>query len=88
MYRGGRLFAPRSAMSAAEANALPAPEHLAWHALPATGALAKLESDEERGLSEGDVGERRRRYGPNVLEQRRAATAVQLLWHQIHNPIV
>lgn len=75
-------------MSAVEANAFAAPEHLAWHALPPTSALARLESDEERGLSEDDVRERRRLYGANVLEQRRGATALQLLWHQIHNPIV
>jgi Ca2+-transporting ATPase len=53
-----------------------------WHTLTSDEALSRLESDPESGLTAGDVGGRRERYGPNELREKGGRNAGQILWEQ------
>jgi Ca2+-transporting ATPase len=58
-----------------------------WHALDAEGALATLEAD-ARGLTEVEARSRLERHGPNVLPRARRDGPLDLLWRQIHTPLI
>ena len=50
-----------------------------------TGALSV---DPSSGLSEEEVGERKEKYGPNILEEQKKRSLWHILFSQINNPIV
>ncbi len=41
----------------------------AWHTLDAANTAARLRTDPQRGLSAAEAADRRRRHGPNVLQE-------------------
>jgi len=70
-----------------EVRTPPAPAAEPWHALPVDAALARLGSAVE-GLSAAEVARRRAEFGLNVLERARGDGPWQLLFRQIHNPLI
>jgi P-type Ca2+ transporter type 2C len=58
------------------------------HALPVPELLKKLGVCESDGLSDKEARSRRRKFGPNTITARRAASALQLLFHQFTSPVV
>ncbi|HET9717982.1 MAG TPA: cation-transporting P-type ATPase, partial [Pseudolabrys sp.] len=58
------------------------------HALPVAEVLRRLQVFPAEGLSEAEVGERRKRFGPNLIGSRRTASAIGLLLHQFKSPVV
>jgi P-type Ca2+ transporter type 2C len=63
------------------------PASHAWHTLPASDALAALEST-ERGLDPADVEARRERYGRNTLPVRKPPTLATIVLHQFLSPLI
>jgi calcium-translocating P-type ATPase len=59
----------------------------AWHAIPATRALALLESG-PAGLSEDEASARLDRYGPNRLPKARAIGPARVLARQFTSPLI
>jgi Ca2+-transporting ATPase len=60
---------------------------VAWHALSADEALQRLQTRPD-GLTSAEAAERRAAHGPNVIPRGRRDTALDLVWRQIHNPLI
>ncbi len=58
------------------------------HALPAGDALARLGVSVASGLSDDEVKRRHGVFGHNTIASRRKASALLLLVHQFHSPVV
>ena len=58
-----------------------------WHARDAQDVVRELQTQAE-GLDEEDAAARRRTCGPNVIPRGKGDTALDLLWRQIHNPLI
>ena len=58
------------------------------HALPPAEVVRALETDADRGLTEAEARERRRRFGPNALEVRRAPPYAAIAARQVADPLV
>lgn len=58
------------------------------HALAGAELLRLLEVASEDGLSDEEVSRRRKRFGPNTITSRRAASALRMLLHQFKSPVV
>jgi Ca2+-transporting ATPase len=58
------------------------------HALPLAELLRRLRVSSAYGLSDDEVNKRRKRFEPNTITSRRAASAMRLLLHQFKSPIV
>ena len=63
------------------------PEHR-WHSLTAEGAVAALQSDAEEGLTEGEVAERKAKYGLNELKAAPPKTIWAKLWAQFNDFVI
>ena len=51
-----------------------------WHCLSSAEAVARLESDAERGLSAAQVSERQMQFGPNELIDTGTRSPLLILW--------
>ena len=60
----------------------------AWHTYSAQQAIAELETDRTRGLTQGEAERRLERYGPNRLEGGRRPGLLRRLWGQLTDPMV
>ena len=60
----------------------------AWHTYSAQQAIAELETDRTRGLTQGEAERRLERYGPNRLERGRRQGLLRRLWGQLTDPMV
>jgi Ca2+-transporting ATPase len=60
----------------------------AWHTLPADEAARRLGVDPHRGLGEGEVRERRRRFGSNTLTASRGRSPLAIFAAQFKSLIV
>ena len=60
----------------------------AWHTYSAQQAIAELETDRTRGLTQGEAERRLERYGPNRLERGRRPGLPRRLWGQLTDPMV
>jgi magnesium-transporting ATPase (P-type) len=60
---------------------------LAWHALPATEVLARLNAREE-GLSSAEAARRLSLYGPNRLPEPERPSALRRFLRQFHNILI
>ena len=59
-----------------------------WHAIEPAEAVARLETDADRGLSSAEAAARLQRYGANVLpEGRRKGPLLRYLAH-FHNVLI
>ncbi|HYF50046.1 MAG TPA: HAD-IC family P-type ATPase, partial [Planctomycetota bacterium] len=65
----------------------PAAQPPPWHSLEADEVLSRLRATGE-GLSQAEALERLRQLGPNVIQQARPASAAQILWRQVNNPLI
>ena len=63
----------------------PAPTSTAWHSLSAEDTLQQFQADPQQGLSEEQVADRWRRYGPNELEERTGRGDWEILLDQFKN---
>ena len=61
---------------------------IAWHALGADAALARMASSVETGLSFEEVARRTQQYGLNELKEKPRPTFLQLVLRQLNNFIV
>ena len=59
-----------------------------WHTLESSAALAKLESDQQTGLSATDVAQRLTEYGPNELIEKGAKSPWLILWEQFRAVLI
>lgn len=59
-----------------------------WHALRPRDVLHRLDARAEGGLSEGEVAERREKFGPNALPQASATPLWLVIARQFQNPFV
>ena len=59
-----------------------------WHAVGPEEALAALDSDGETGLDPDTVRERRSRFGPNKLPERKRATVLGTFLRQFKDPLI
>jgi Ca2+-transporting ATPase len=59
----------------------------AWHAMPTEEVLKALDVT-DAGLSTEEALSRNRRYGPNIVPKTEGDTVVQLIWRQVHNPLI
>ncbi len=59
-----------------------------WHALEAEDVLERVGADAEEGLSESEAEDRLDEFGPNVLAERDAVSALQLALSQFNQPLV
>ena len=60
----------------------------AWHTYSAQQAIAELETDRTRGLTQAEAERRLERYGPNRLERGRRQGLLRRLWGQLTDPMV
>ena len=60
----------------------------ALYALPAGEALALLDVSAATGLSDEEAKRRAQTYGPNAIVSRRTTSALAVLAHQFHSPVV
>ena len=60
----------------------------AWHTYSAQQAIAELETDRTRGLTQVEAERRLERYGPNRLEGGRRPGLLRRLWGQLTDPMV
>ena len=60
----------------------------AWHTYSAQQAIAELETDRTRGLTQAEAERRLERYGPNRLERVRRPGLLRRLWGQLTDPMV
>ncbi|HAZ30316.1 TPA: cation transporter, partial [Candidatus Acetothermia bacterium] len=58
-----------------------------WHARQAADAIRELATRAE-GLSTAEAADRLRTHGPNIIPRGKRDTALDLLWRQIHNPLI
>jgi Ca2+-transporting ATPase len=58
------------------------------HALPVAELLRRLCVSSTAGLSDDEIKKRQKRFGPNTITSRRAASAMRLLLHQFKSPVV
>ena len=58
------------------------------HSLQLHEVVLLLETDAERGLTEGEADERLRRFGPNVLPTVARVSVFRRLARQFHNPLI
>ena len=58
------------------------------YALPVAQALALLDVSAATGLGDEEVMRRARAYGPNTIMSRRRISALAVLAHQFHSPVV
>ncbi len=65
------------------------PDHgeRAWHALSRAETLEALRTS-VHGLSAAEAAARQAQYGPNVIPRGRSDSVLDLLWRQIHNPLI
>jgi Ca2+-transporting ATPase len=63
----------------------PAGNLAAWHTLDVETSLRQLQSDRASGLTDQQVMENLRRYGPNELEESAGRTPLEILWDQFKN---
>lgn len=66
-------------------SSLEAKPLIPWHTLSPEKALALLESNDQEGLSQQQVGDRQRQYGPNELEETAGRSALVIFWDQFKN---
>ncbi len=59
-----------------------------WHHKTVSKTLAELESDEGKGLSNEEASRRLKRYGSNILPERKEDGAFRLLLRQLVSPLV
>ncbi len=60
----------------------------AWHTVTAAEAVARLESEPERGLSESEAAARLERYGANRLPEERETPVWKLILRQFQDPLI
>ncbi len=59
-----------------------------WHTLPVEEAVARLETDSEKGLSQAEAAARLEKYGPNRLESRGKRRPLAILAAQMKETMV
>ncbi|MCP3852061.1 MAG: cation-transporting P-type ATPase [Gammaproteobacteria bacterium] len=59
-----------------------------WHSLEAKEVLDLLNVEEKNGLSSGEVESRQKKYGFNVLTQKKGTSLITLFLLQFHQPLV
>ena len=59
-----------------------------WHHMPADEVLDILESDSEKGLDLFEVGERRARFGENVITTKKGKGPLLRFLLQFHQPLI
>jgi Ca2+-transporting ATPase len=67
--------------------AVPGPRPEPWHALSAEEVMRRIRT-RPGGISDAEAAERRSAHGPNLIPRGRRDTALDLLWRQIHNPLI
>jgi Ca2+-transporting ATPase len=60
-------------------------ENHEWHRLPVQDVLVQLNTDDARGLDEGDAATRLRHYGHNVIEGDKPPGFLKLIAHQLRD---
>ncbi|MFN2239274.1 MAG: cation-translocating P-type ATPase [Thermoanaerobaculia bacterium] len=60
----------------------------AWHVREADEVISELDTDPERGLSQGESEERLERYGPNEIRSGEAVSWWQLVLRQFKDPLI
>jgi P-type Ca2+ transporter type 2C len=65
-----------------------ATESPTWHTTDTKTLLDQLHVEPDRGLSENEVDERIRQYGPNLLVEKNAKSPVVIFLEQFSNPLV
>ncbi|PKM79120.1 MAG: ATPase, partial [Firmicutes bacterium HGW-Firmicutes-13] len=58
-----------------------------WHALAEEEVFEKLDSS-KKGLAEEEVAKRLTFYGPNELPAKKPPSLLEILFHQIKNPLI
>lgn len=67
----------------------PAPTtSMPWHALDAGQAVARLDSDAGRGLSDGEVARRVAEHGPNALPEAAKRPLYLVFLRQFKSPLI
>ncbi|MEB3272713.1 MAG: cation-transporting P-type ATPase [Prochlorothrix sp.] len=66
-------------------HSTPTPTSTAWHSLSAEDTLQQFQADPQQGLSEEQVADRWRRYGPNELEERAGRGDWEIFLDQFKN---
>jgi magnesium-transporting ATPase (P-type) len=59
-----------------------------WHALQVAEAVAAVESDSDRGLTEDEVRARRARFGPNKLPEHERRSLLSVFVGQFKSPLI
>ncbi|XXY47878.1 HAD-IC family P-type ATPase [Sorangium sp. So ce269] len=66
---------------------LPPSAEIAWHSLPASEALSRIESATS-GLAIDEAARRLKDVGPNVIQRAKGDSALKLLFRQINDPLI
>ncbi|XXT22962.1 HAD-IC family P-type ATPase [Sorangium sp. So ce429] len=66
---------------------LPPSAEIAWHSLPASEALSRIESATS-GLAIDEAARRLQDVGPNVIQRAKGDSALKLLFRQINDPLI
>jgi Ca2+-transporting ATPase len=61
---------------------------VSWHALSMQETLESLQTHLEQGLTDQEVEERLKKYGPNQLEEKEGTTFLQMVLSQLNNFVV
>ncbi|WP_437625854.1 cation-translocating P-type ATPase [Sorangium sp. So ce1151] len=66
---------------------LPPSAEIAWHSLPVSEALSRIESASS-GLAIDEAARRLKDVGPNVIQRAKGDSALKLLFRQINDPLI
>jgi Ca2+-transporting ATPase len=64
------------------------PESTPWHALPASGAIERLESNAATGLTKAEAARRLEQFGPNQMSGGKRVSAWLRFLLQFHQPLI
>lgn len=59
-----------------------------WHAMEPREALERMESRPSEGLSRAEAAERRTRFGPNALPEKKRSSLLAIFLHQFKSPLI
>src|SRR3989344_1553182 len=63
-------------------------ENILWHSLPWQEAVKRLDSNNETGLSEKEVLERREKFGRNKLPEDKPLSGIGIFLEQFRSPLI
>ncbi len=63
-------------------------EEKKWHNISWEEAVKALDTDENKGLDEKEVNKRRKKFGPNLLSEKKSSSKIKVFLEQFRSPLI